>query len=193
MMGEEYPKKKSSPSAMGTSTTPENLFEMPKDVFYDVVDELENDLHQSRRAKTNEEKVSHTLDFLSLGLALLPEGEKAFVDETREFIEKHGRPPLPDTMPGISSDKLLGYDISISLRSGFTTRSLEHDMPAIRASLVELAYQEILQKLMGKRDETVVKLIKYDILELREVYKGGNIRGALRVETTEDYLEGIDG
>lgn len=175
----------------GVPTIPDNLFPIPENRYADVMDEIENDLHMSRQDKTNREKVGHTLSFLSGGLSLLPEEEIEYVKRIREELEKQKTFPLPDTRPSVDTHKQAIYEISIDIGTGFTTRCLAQDMPAILLGLIELKYEEIFQALLPYRDDLVRKMIEYELLEQREEYKGGAIRDELGLsQSLDEILEG---
>jgi hypothetical protein len=130
------------------------------------------------------------MSFLFAGLALLPKKEEKYVAQVREDLVKMRTFPLPDTRPGMDTNKQSIYEISIDIGTGFTTRCLAPDMSLIRASLIELKYLEILQSLLPYRDDLVRKMIAHNLLEQREEYGGGFIRDELGLsETLDEILE----
>ncbi len=172
-----------------------DLYERPMDTYQSVQDELETDLHLSRRARSFEERVTHCIEFISLGLSFLPEEEESYKETLIRYVTEEIVVSAPDTTPMFDSDKTLIYEIKAPLGTGFTTRALAVDMPPIRQDLGEKVFFEAFKKLSFKRDELVAKLVKYGILEREEEYGGGKIaehtlgkRGHGRRARFERYL-----
>ncbi len=166
---EERPPQSSSDSSIWKKI--QELQPVVKDEFQDIVESLEQTFYKSLFSETYVEKASHAKNFISLGIELLPEEEKKFINAVRTFLKEEIDVVKLDSKPFLDDAKILSYEIRSNIRGGFTTKCMAQDLQYIHRYLIEVKNEETYNMLSRVRSELTKKLADYGIMELsRELY-----------------------